>query len=818
MRMLPLLLLITFLSYGALQAQSVTGSAFDEQGKPLAGASIVLKKNKDSSVVKLGISDRTGQYALSSILPGYYFVNISHVGYTSLNSVVFQVKEEGVTQVPSTTLSRLPADLQAAVVNSNKPIVEVRSDKIILNVEGSVNSIGSDVLELLRKSPGVTVDKDNNLGLNGKNGVQVYIDGRPTYLSGTNLSEYLKTIQSVDVESIEIISNPSAKYDAAGNAGIINIRLKKDKSLGTNGSVSGGYNIGTYGKYNGALNFNHRDKNINVFGNYSYNHSLNETEADEYRTQLDTLFNQTNTLRINSNTHNFKAGLDYFLDKKNTLGVIVSGSLSDYSLRTKSATPISFIPSGKVDRILEANNSTDGKRDNGNVNLNYRYADSSGHELNMDADYGLYRIRSNQLQPNNYFDSTGHTLLYSNIYNILSPTDIDIYTFKTDYEDNFLKGRLGVGGKFSYVTSGNEFQEYNLVNSVRLPDTLHSNNFDYKENINAVYANYNRKSKGWVWQAGLRVENSNIKGVSTGYKQSGSDYVTYDSGFTRHYTDFFPSGAVTYNRDPVRQWTLNYSRRIDRPAYQDLNPFVFKLDDYSFSKGNTELRPQYTNSVGLTFLYKYKLTATLNYSHIKDLSTTLVDTTETSKVIVSRQNLATQDVTSLNLSYPFQYKWYSVFANATTFYSLYKANFGAGRTIDLNVFNATIFTQHTIRFSKVWTGEVTQYFTSPNIWQSTLRSRSLWSIDAGLQKTIFSGNGTIKASVSDIFNSLHWYATSNFAGQYIRTTGGYESRLLKLYIIYRFGNKQVKAARQRNTGVEEENKRVGGQSSGGTTP
>jgi hypothetical protein len=806
------------LSYATLSAQLVSGIALDPQGKPLSGASIVLKKNKDSSVAKLGISNATGQYEFTSIPSGRYFVTISHVGYVSGNSTVFTVTEEGVTRAPSVSLTRASGELQQAVVTSGKPIVEVRSDKIILNVEGSINAVGQDALELLRKSPGVSVDKDNNLSLSGKNGVQIYIDGRPSYLSGSALSDYLKTIQSSSIESIEIISNPSAKYDAAGNAGIINIRLKKSQAFGTNGSVTAGYNIGTYSKYNGAFTFNHRDRNINVFGSYSYNHSLNQTFADMYRTQLDTLFNQTNSLISNSYSHNFKTGLDYFLDKKSTLGMIVSGTFSGYTLNTNSSTPISYLPTGAVNRILKANNNTDAMRNNANFNLNYRYADSSGHEFNVDADYGLYRIRSNQLQPNLYYDSTGHTLLYSNIYNILSPTDIDIYTLKADYEKDFGKGRLGFGAKFSYVTSGNDFQEYDVLNSVKVLDTLRSNNFNYKENINAGYVNYNRTLKGWIVQAGLRVENSNIKGVSTGWEQGNNGYAAYDSAFIPRYTNFFPSGAVTYNMDPAKQWTLNYSRRIDRPAYPDLNPFEFKLDDYTFMKGNTQLRPQYTNSIGLTYMYRYKLTATLNYSHIKDLSTTLVDTTEISKVVVSRQNLATQDVTSLNVSYPFQYKWYSVFANANAFYSMYRANFGAGRTINLNVFNATIFTQHSFRFNKEWTGELTEYYTSPNIWQATLRAHSLWSLDAGLSKTLFKGNGTVKVSVSDIFNTLHWNATSNFAGQYIRTTGGYESRLLKLFFTYRFGNNQVKAARQRKTGVEEEDKRVGGQGAAGVTP
>ena len=571
--------------------------------------------------------------------------------------------------------------------------------------------------------------------------------------------------------------------------------------------MNAGYNIGTYAKYNAGFSLNHRDKNINVFGNYSYNHNPAEYHNNLYREQLDTLFDQRAVTKITTNSHNFKAGLDYFINKKSTLGIMVNGTFSDNSFKISSRTPISYIPTGQLDRLLVAGNTNSGRRDNGNGNLNYRYADTSGHELNIDADYGSYRIRNDQLQPNYYFDPTGKPL-DSITYNMLSPGNIKIYSLKSDYEQNFLKGRLGFGFKASYVTSNNDFEQYDISGDLRLKDTLHSNSFDYKENINAVYGNYNRSWKGWAIQAGLRVENTNAKGVSTGYKLAGSGYADYDSGFDRHYVDFFPSGAVTYNKNPLKQWSLNYSRRIDRPAYQDLNPFEFKLDEYTFQKGNTRLRPQYTNSIGLTYTYHSKLTTTLNYSHVKDVFTQLVDTIDKSRTFLTKQNLATQDITSLNISYPLQYKWYSVFANVNTYYSLFHANFGTGRTVDVNVFATNIYAQQTAKLGKGWTGEVSGFYNSPSIWQGTFKTNAMCSVDGGLSKTIWKGNGTIKASVSDIFNTLHWSGASNFAGQYLHAYGSYESRLFKLYFTWRFGNTLIKAARQHKTGAEDENKRV----------
>ena len=790
-------------------AQEVSGVVLDESQKPVSGASVGIRKKTDSAVVKYTTSDANGKYAFQGISAGSYFVQLSHVGYADRRSAPFVVDGRSTVSVPSLQMGRSSGtSMKEVVVSGQKPAVEVKADKTVLNVEGSINAVGQDALELLRKSPGVMVDKDNNISLSGKNGIKVYVDGRQVPLNGGDLADYLKTIQSSQIEAIEIITNPSARYEASGNAGIINIRLKKNRSFGNNGSLTGGYGIGTHSNYNGGVSLNHRDGHINWFGNYNYSNTTNTTWLALYRKQLDTLFDQHSSLKNVTKTHTFKTGLDYYLDRNNTLGMMVDGSLSDYSVMTQSATPISYIPDGSVVKILEANNSRNGKKNNGNLNLNYHHTDSSGHDLNMDADYGVYRLRSDQLQPNLYFDPSGGGLLYSDIYDLLAPTDINLYSFKTDYEQNFRKGRLGLGFKTEYTTSDNDFQQYNVYPTAKVKDTLHSNGFNYKENINAVYANYNRGFKGFMIQAGLRVENTNAKGVSNGFREAGSGYATYDSSFTRHYTGFFPSGAITINKDPMRQWTLTYSRRIDRPAYQDLNPFEFKIDEYTYQKGNTALRPQYTNSLGLTYVFKYRLTTTLNYSHVKDVFTQLVDTADRSKAFLTKKNLATQDITSLNISYPFQYKWYSAFVNVNMFYSKYQASLGVGRDVDLDVFSANVFSQQSARLGGGWSAELSGFYSSPAIWQGTFKTHAIGNVDMGIQKQVLQKKGTIKVSVSDVFHTLHFTATSDFAGQYLRASGGQESRQLKLFFTYRFGNSQVKTARQRKSGLEDENKRA----------
>ncbi|HEY0677853.1 MAG TPA: TonB-dependent receptor, partial [Chitinophagaceae bacterium] len=366
MRIFILLLSATMI-FNSAKSQ-VSGSVNDDDGKAVKGATISLLKASDSSLVKLAASSTEGQFSFAGIKEGSYRVKATFVGHKPTFSAPFSLSTEVVT-LPAITLTKLAGSMKEVVVTASKPLIEMKADKTILNVEGTINAVGNDMLELLRKSPGVMVDKDDNISMSGKNGIQVYIDGRPTPLAGADLANYLKSIQSSQVESIELITNPSAKYEAAGNAGIINIRLKKNKSLGTNGSVNAGWNIATYPKYNGGFSLNHRNAKLNIFGNYAYNNSINANNMKIYRTVLDSIFDQAGVMKMRNEAHNFKLGLDYFLNKKSTFGIIVNGNFADPRMANSSKMVISEKSTGTVNRILVANNTNAMQRDNMNFNL-----------------------------------------------------------------------------------------------------------------------------------------------------------------------------------------------------------------------------------------------------------------------------------------------------------------------------------------------------------------------------------------------------------------------------------------------------------------
>ncbi|RXK83422.1 TonB dependent receptor [Filimonas effusa] len=803
-----LTILVFLLFAHVTQAQQISGTVRDADNKPVAHAVVSLLRLPDSLVLKNEVTDKNGAFRFAGVAAGTYFLNVTYIGYVRGFSGAFVVTGKSGITVSTIVLSKAVADLQGVTVTSKKPMIEVKADKTIVNVENTINAIGNDVLELLRRSPGVLVDKDENISLSGKNGVQVFIDGKPSPFSGKDLSAYLKAMQSDQVESIELITNPSAKYEAAGNAGIINIRLKKNKAFGTNGTVSAGYNIGIYSKYNGSFAINHRNKKLNFFGNYNYNKSRNESSNTFYRELLDSVFDQHAFRTITFEGNSFRGGIDYYANRNNTFGIAVMGNVNKGTYDMLSNNVISYAPAGKPDRLLEAANMINDKRNNLNTNLNYRFADTLGHEFNVDADYGSYTVRTGQFQPNIYYTPSHSAVMSKAVYRMSTPTDIKTYALRADYEQDYKKGKLSIGIKSSLVDSDNDLLRYNVWTNKESLDTLRSNIFNYNENINAGYVNYNKQFKGVMLQAGLRVENTNSKGTSIGHRIVNDSYAIYDSSFERNYTDLFPSAAITWNKHPGNQWSLSYSRRIDRPAYKDLNPFEFKLDEYTYEKGNTQLKPQYTHSVRMTNVYKYKLTTALGYSRVTDVFTQLPDTADRSKAYVTWENLASQDAFSLDISLPVQYNKYTGFLSISSNYSHYRANLGEGRTIDHGMLSVNLYMQHSYKFSKRFTGEISGFYNSPTINQGTFRSRKQWTLNAGGQYSFAGERMLFKVSVSDLFHMLQWWSESDFAGQRVVANGKWESRQLKLNLSWRFGSSQVKASRQRKTASEEESRRI----------
>jgi len=809
-----LLLMLTHIATNAKQTNTtVKGTVKDEKGKAQAAATVMLQKAKDSSLVKTEVTNSEGNYEFVNMAEGSYFIRVSSLGHAISSSAAFTVADGKIAEVPAIALQVAAKDLGSVTVRATKPLVEMKADKMVINVENSINATGSNAMELLQKSPGVVVDKDDNISVKGKTGVRIYIDGRPSQMDNKDLAALLRSMNSADIESIEFITNPSAKYDASGNAGIINIKLKKNKLVGFNGNVSAGMMFGLTPKTMNSLSLNYRNKTANFFGNYSNNFGINQNDMNFNRQQADSVFDTRSKMWGNNKTHNFKAGADFFVSKKSTIGFIVTGNLTDGKRTSDSKTPISAISTGILTRTLLAQNTIPTTRQNLNFNGNYKYADTSGHELNVDVDYGTFRGRTSSYQPNTYKYVNGSSI--QTIFKNNTPIDIDIFTIKADYEQRLGSGKLGYGGKYSNVKTKNTFDFWDVINGADKFNTDRSNRFAYKENVNALYVNYNRAyGQKWTLQAGLRMENTQSEGNLASYKTAKPE-----DNVKRNYTDFFPSAAISFAANQNNTFGVTYSRRIQRPSYQDLNPFENKIDELTYQKGNAFLKPQYANSFEISHVYKYRLTTTLGFTHIKDLITQLTDTAEKTKSFIINRNLANQDIISLNIGSPIPVaKWWNAYLNVNTNYSMYKATFDDGKTIDLNVLNYSLYGQNTFNIAKGLTGEISGWLSGPGIWGGTFKTKTMGGMDIGLQKLVLQDKGTIKISYTDALQTMRWRAVSRFAGTVFTGNGGWESNQFRINFSYRFGKSTVKSARQRNTGIEDENKRLnsGGGLGGGS--
>ena len=793
-------------------SQKISGTIKDESGRPVQASTAFLYKASDSALVKISVANNAGAYEFISIKPGRYFLKISNVGFQIKYIDPFEYNGDDFI-VPSIVLSKNATTLSNVVISAKKPIIQVKADKIIFNVENNINVTGLDGLALLRQSPGVLVDQDDNISLAGKSGVQIYIDGKPSPLTAKDLGNYLRSLRSSSIESIEIINNPSAKYEAAGTGGIINIKLKKNTSYGTNGSVNYDFTQGVWQKNNAGFSLNHRNKNFNFFSNYNFNTGVNEFDLNVYRVVLDTIFNAKTPNSDYNTSHNIKAGVDYTINDKNTIGILLNGNFSNDSSKGDSKTDIAYAPTKLADRTLLSNNRGESSRNNIGINLNYRYTDTSGHELGMDADYGYFGLRNHQYQPNVFYDPTLQNLLYQNNYTMITPSDINLYSFKVDYEENFRKGRLGFGSKIAFINNNNLFNFYNDdANYKPVYDSVLSNHFIYKENINAFYVNYNKDYKNLSVQFGIRMENTITKGYSSGYTKDSTGFTDYNQDFTRRLFDFFPSGSITFTKNPASQWTLSYSRRINRPSYEDLNPFEQRSSEYGGFKGNPSLRSEYANSFSLINVFHNTLVTNLSFTHTKDVIASISDTLNGTSSFYSPKNLAKQDNVSLSINYSFSKAWYSLTVSTTGYYEHNVANFGPGRTVNLSILAATGYVNNNFTLGKGWTTSLSGWYNSPAIFRGTMKTHHLAAANAGLQKSIMKGKGDLRLNFNDIFKTIDWYGTSNFAGQYLYATAFWDPRNVIIGFSYRFGNNKLKAAREHTSGIDEESKRAGNNS------
>jgi iron complex outermembrane recepter protein len=820
MKRFTLILMGCFSALLALSQQGKGTISLNIQNDQRAGiesATVELLKSADSTLVKTSLTDKGGNTSFEMVAYGSYMIRVSAVGFNTKYSPVIALNQEQVTIDPLSLSVKANTQMQGITVSAKKPFIQKLSDRIVVNVENSIVSAGSSAIDVLERSPGITIDQNDAISLRGKAGVIIMIDGKPSPMTGADLANYLRGLPSSAIERIDIITNPSAKYDAAGNSGIIDIHLKKDQRMGYNGTFTAGYGQGIYPKANTGMTFNYRNQKVNIFGNYNY----------AYRKQLNHLIINRNffengvfkgsddkdnyaVMPINSNTA--RMGADFFPSKNTIVGFVVNSNFNGFKRRADINTMVNdmnFQPDFSFQSI-----STNNDHNNNTVaNVNFKQKlDSFGTEFTADVDYGVFNTASLTRTSSYFYNLNGSKRKEDDILDGDQDGKLTLKTAKVDFVHPLTGGaKLEIGGKTSYVSSDNDAKFFTVLPDQKLVDETKTNRFFYKEYNNAGYINFSKAYKKFDFQLGLRGEQTNI----TTLQVKGNDKYKND------YFQLFPSAFFNYKLKEDQTLGISVSRRIDRPGYFQLNPFLFQVDATIYSTGDPLLKPQTTWSSELSYTLK-QMNFSFSYSHTKDPENTVLskildvipnfeikpgqDSNITVQIPV---NLTSSDYIGISGAVPVRIsKWWNMTNNFDIYYNRFNGNL-AGSKLNAGKPAATVRTNNNFTFTKGWSAELNANLNTGGQYGYMVLDPQ-WGLAIGAQKTVMQGKGTIRFNMTDIFWTNLPKAKVEYKGSYVENWHAYrESRVANLSFTYRFGNSKVQQARRRTTASEEERQRAG---------
>jgi hypothetical protein len=748
--------LLTGLSLSAQSInKAISGQVKDIQNETVPGATVQLRKATDSGIIQTKTTNNNGRFEFANLPNGSFLLTITAVGnkpYTS-SSLTIDDRRASIQLPAIILLPNKKTDLKEVIVTAKKPLIEQDIDKTVVNVEAMVSAATSNTLEVLEKTPGVTVDANGEISLNGRGGVLVLIEGRPTYMSGQDLAGYLRSLPGGTLDKIELMTNPPAKYDAAGSA-VINIKLKRSRTQGYTGSTNLSYSQGFIGRSYNSLNLNYLNKKVNLFGNFSYGRYADYN--DEVYNRAFYSDNNAKAASVNlgtygssgSNEYMGRIGMDYTLSSKTTIGVI--GTVSTRRRKDWQGYESDSYNGGDV--LDSTGTGTTQSRSTwrqlgANVNLQHKF-DNKGKELSADLNYINYNS-SNQQDLENFIHMADGSPKGSNAFLYSRPANVDIYTGRADYTHPLAnKMVLSAGIKSSIVNNDNVSDYFTVSPSTSTPDYGKSNHFIYRENINAAYVNGRKDWKRIGVQLGLRLENTQTKGNQLG------NAMVAGSVFTRDYTSLFPTAFISYKLDSLGKHTIsaNYARRIMRPGYQQLNPFLFFVDQYTYSSGNPYLTPAYNNYTEVSYRYKQFLNIAVQYDRITD---GFSDATHTeNNIFINRaENISTRYLMAImaNINYA-PTKWWNFNLNLAAARFVTKGQLYT-ESLDLKVNARRLMFNNQFKFNNDWSAEVSGQFTSRLVsWQRIAGPRS--RVGLAIQKKILKSKGSLKLSAEDIFHGL----------------------------------------------------------------
>lgn len=786
---------------------TIAGSLHWDKTLSVKDAFVYLFESNTQKLIKTETPTATGDFKFENISKGTYFLKVVENDKTRFTGNAFEAKNN--VNLAPISINAETNLLDEVVITKTKPYIERQQGKMILNVESNIGSTGSSAFEVLEKAPGVNVDNNDNISLRGKNGILVQIDGKLTPMTGSNLANYLRGIPSGSIDKIEFITNPSAKYDAAG-ASIINIRMKKDKKIGVNGSIASSYGQGKYVKNNNNLSLNYRDQKVNLFGNYSFVYREGFNDLQLYRRFYEDgnfigAYEQENFLRMNFRNNIVRFGADYFANKRHTLSATVNTVSNKFNPTGNNRSNVYDETDNLASRFQTKNRSRDNWHNHA-LNLNHKFViDTLGTELNTDFDYANYGNKTQQNFTTRYFDLNNNEfqnpyLLYGDIKG-----DLKIYALKSDYV-TILKNKmkLETGLKSSYVKADNNLAFYDKSSGVPVFDPTKSNHFIYEENINAAYVITSKEYKKWSFNIGLRVENTNITG-----KQ-----LVNNTSFKNSYTQLFPNAIFSYTLNDKNGLELNYSRRISRPSYDQLNPFKFFLDPTTYKEGNPYLLPQSTHSIELTHVYKQKIFTTLNFSRTTDNITEVIAPSDEDQqlTVQTNKNLNTVDIVGLFAIVPVEVtKWWNV-NNSLNFYYGYYSGTVANTTIkNEGNFTYNFNSTNSFKLGNGFTAELTGNYRAREVY-AFMDVDPIWFLNVGCQKK-FKNNSVLRFALNDVFYTNRTTASTEFTDYKENFKVARDTRVATISYTYNFG--QSNGSQRRRTGGADDIKQRAGSPSGG---
>jgi len=768
------------------------------------GITIELFNSAKKNLVKSAISNAKGKAVFYNIKAGQYYFVISGIGYLVQTSPVYTFPfAVGTDQNQTIQLAQEFSNMQDVTIMGTRPFVQHVHGKVLINVDAAVTNVGTSVLEVLEKSPGVMIDKNGTISLQAKTGVLVLIDDKQTYLSGAELANLLSSMSSSQVDVIELLANPPAKYDAGGNAGVINIKTKKNKQKGFNGTLTVAPGQGRYLKSNNSLVLNYRKGKFNTFLSYSVN--WNESFIDLYAFRkyynpsgdLLAILDQPTIFNGVSLNNTLKTGVDFYASDKTTIGISFSG-ISFSRESNSNATATWRNSAGLVDSAIGTYGTSSNRFKNGGINLNFKKVVSSRQQYSFDVDWIDYAIRNEQFFNNKLLTNAGYT--ESQRGNI--PSSIQIFSAKADHTVHFAKtSKLESGWKSSHINTDNLANYQILNNSQWVADLGKSNHFLYKENIYALYSNFETKKDRFTMQAGLRYEYTNYSANQLG------NSVQKDSAFSRNYQGLFPSGFVTYQADSSNAFTFTSGRRIDRPAFQKLNPFVFIINKYTYQRGNPFFLPQYSWNLELSHQFKSIITTAISYSKIENYFSQLFLTDSSGILIYTEGNVG--HAKNIGASVTVQvspFKWWSLTSQTIFNYKELKGFAGKFYSASINQMNLNINNQ--FRINRIYTAELSGVYTTRAINDLQEILSPTGQIAIGFARPVLKNKGTLKLSIRDLFYTQINEGITQFKSAEEYFVIWRDTRVATIAFTWRFG-KQLKTIKHSTGGAGAEMQRVG---------